>query len=116
MEPWKRRRPRCASGTTNRLQWGHGDGAVEEVDIDDIARQRRPLQWGHGDGAVEEDRQRRLGDGDDDASMGPRRWSRGRVPYLRRRFHQDPVASMGPRRWSRGRGQRDVVEVELTAA
>src|SRR5271157_1627707 len=101
MEPWKRRRPRCASGTTNRLQWGHGDGAVEEVDIDDIARQRRPLQWGHGDGAVEEDRQRRLGDGDDDASMGPRRWSRGRG-NSRQCSVWRYLASMGPRRWSRG--------------
>src|SRR5271157_1969479 len=79
MEPWK-------SGSTNNdetdsfaLQWGHGDGAVEEGghagvgslgasrfngatamepwkrSVSMVCRIRSPqLQWGHGDGAVEE--------------------------------------------------------------
>jgi len=63
------------------------------------------LQWGHGDGAVEEFRPGVQSVSDLDASMGPRRWSRGRV-------HETVImqhgldASMGPRRWSRGREPR----------
>ncbi len=84
--------------------WGHGDGAVEEGPGSQGSHRpeerfngatamepwKRPtsarrahamnqLQWGHGDGAVEEGK-----DGDGEAaegfaSMGPRRWSRGRA-------------------------------------
>src|SRR5271157_3376131 len=61
------------------------------------------LQWGHGDGAVEEF----AGSNGQcvclSASMGPRRWSRGRVTELQSLDDRKP-ASMGPRRWSRGRG------------
>jgi len=88
------------------LQWGHGDGAVEEVnDVmegDDIpggfngATAMEPwkslilvtgepmgaeLQWGHGDGAVEEPEEHLERKRAARASMGPRRWSRGRVHH-----------------------------------
>jgi len=37
MEPWKRRKVRKPNRTRKQLQWGHGDGAVEEaIDLDDI--------------------------------------------------------------------------------
>src|SRR5271166_2060753 len=36
------------------LQWGHGDGAVEEKNCKDLTLKLQKLQWGHGDGAVEE--------------------------------------------------------------
>ncbi len=37
------------------LQWGHGDGAVEELARElGVSRQRVALQWGHGGGAVDE--------------------------------------------------------------
>jgi len=32
MEPWKSCGPAATPLTTVRLQWGHGDGAVEEVE------------------------------------------------------------------------------------
>jgi len=108
------------------LQWGHGDGAVEEKAKADVMDSIGMLQWGHGDGAVEE-----LGcmasiPMKPKASMGPRRWSRGRVlaSYSSPNYtmlqwgHGDGAveehsidliiagiepASMGPRRWSRGR-------------
>ncbi len=109
-----------------KLQWGHGDGAVEEEHPRPGRRRGRRLQWGHGDGAVEEavmpsalsrfavasmgprrwsrgrGRQRGAGNAPDGASMGPRRWSRGRATE-RRAFWRNLNASMGPRRWSRGR-------------
>ena len=41
--------------TWQPLQWGHGDGAVEEIRLAaKIGPARDWLQWGHGDGAVEE--------------------------------------------------------------
>ncbi len=55
MEPWKRNPSVIAGKKTVTLQWGHGDGAVEES----------PWTPGTPAAAV--------------ASMGPRRWSRGRV-------------------------------------
>src|SRR5208337_2409040 len=101
----KRTDTECRSPASNdRLQWGHGDGAVEES-----ARAQGPrrsitgfngatamepwkstgssasvtglntLQWGHGDGAVEELDLVGRGGRVVRASMGPRRWSRGRV-------------------------------------
>ena len=55
MEPWKRPAVIEELSVDSVLQWGHGDGAVEE------RHGRRStedwpieLQWGHGDGAVEE--------------------------------------------------------------
>ena len=60
------------------------------------------LQWGHGDGAVEEDPLSRSVSRAGSASMGPRRWSRGRDDGRTIRGFADR-ASMGPRRWSRGR-------------
>ncbi len=111
------------------LQWGHGDGAVEEtIHLPDWTQLSQTLQWGHGDGAVEEKLMLERAAGDGEASMGPRRWSRGRVPgnaaalsalgiglqwghgdgaveeSLAVVLRRSPVpASMGPRRWSRGR-------------
>ena len=37
-----------------QLQWGHGDGAVEEAPPAGLSVPETALQWGHGDGAVEE--------------------------------------------------------------
>jgi len=60
------------------------------------------LQWGHGDGAVEEEVESLRPATAKIASMGPRRWSRGREARSGKTWHVDS-ASMGPRRWSRGR-------------
>ena len=38
-----------------KLQWGHGDEAVEEFRSRSSASFWMLLQWGHGDEAVEED-------------------------------------------------------------
>jgi len=57
-----------------RLQWGHGDEAVEEFRTPEM--QVGPLfmlQWGHGDEAVEEQQFHHDFDRDEYASMGPRR-------------------------------------------
>ncbi len=152
MEPWKRPHPRCP---TRRSRSFNGATAMEPWKSALPRRQPiqyRALQWGHGDGAVEEpDRLARAVPGRV-ASMGPRRWSRGRGPRMSRsranresfngatamepwkrsccrtsgpsrgsRFNgatamepwksadsarapgRDEAASMGPRRWSRGR-------------
>src|SRR5208282_4744799 len=48
------------------------------------------------------------------ASMGPRRWSRGRG-RIRGVLREDPEASMGPRRWSRGRARSRGVSRSSTA-
>ena len=62
------------------LQWGHDVGVVEDAMIagrrlDPVARS---LQWGHDVGVVEDSRIVSRIDDRDVASMGPRRWSRGR--------------------------------------
>ena len=46
-------RPLLVAEPGVRLQWGHGDGAVEERALP-VSRDTSTLQWGHGDGAVEE--------------------------------------------------------------
>jgi len=38
-----------------RLQWGHGDEAVEEAGLGIGQVAFHALQWGHGDEAVEEE-------------------------------------------------------------
>ena len=74
MKPWKRwstrRRTRCRL----KLQWGHGDEAVEEVDSPcGKVMSLETLQWGHGDEAVEEQYEHGLVSIIGLASMGPRR-------------------------------------------
>ncbi len=54
MEPWKRTYAYLYDATASTLQWGHGDGAVEEAMYGEDRHTRELLQWGHGDGAVEE--------------------------------------------------------------
>ncbi len=127
MEPWKRLPLLVVSFRMLSLQWGHGDGAVEETggllslrpklkrfngatamepwkspDLQPLAITIEWLQWGHGDGAVEESGSLERKLAATRASMGPRRWSRGRV-LAKCVVRVEPRASMGPRRWSRGR-------------
>src|SRR5208282_3473736 len=80
MKPWKRRGvPFHVERNRPMLQWGHGDEAVEERSWEPARTRRELLQWGHGDEAVEENVES-VGCGDQcDASMGPRRRSRGRA-------------------------------------
>jgi len=54
MEPWKRRLRDLHDACLYWLQWGHGDGAVEECIMSPVEKLIKMLQWGHGDGAVEE--------------------------------------------------------------
>ena len=127
MEPWKSYDLRGVRPAGRLLQWGHGDGAVEEARLwysswrdgcfngatamEPWKRawywSQRPravsLQWGHGDGAVEELDLAFRCSSRIEASMGPRRWSRGRGPWLFHPIGRARQASMGPRRWSRGR-------------
>ena len=64
-----------------------------------------PRRWSRGRAAP----CRPLTEGHRRASMGPRRWSRGRGhPWSCAQWIAIPQASMGPRRWSRGRGDGDV--------
>ncbi len=82
------------------LQWGRGVEAAEIAD--DLSDWAPPgmLQWGRGVEAAEI-RPSQPADRRDDASMGPRRRSRGNLHWL---AHADETlpASMGPRRRSRG--------------
>src|SRR5208337_1809591 len=79
MEPWKRPPRRDSVVQASQLQWGHGDGAVEEPHArGHNSASRTQLQWGHGDGAVEEALAALRREHMVHASMGPRRWSRGR--------------------------------------
>ena len=53
MVPWNRPERSLRGQPRPRLQWGHGDGAVEwSWGLASSAFFSR-LQWGHGDGAVE---------------------------------------------------------------
>ena len=88
---------------TITLQWGHGLGAVETVDIHATFRTELKLQWGHGLGAVETDgiarkAHRRKG------FNGATAWEPWRPLPFRRQRVIDGLASMGPRLGSRGDG------------
>ena len=114
--------------------------AVEESRLGWSEKPRHgQLQWGHGDGAVEEDEAAcTISLAVHEASMGPRRWSRGREvasrddgsasltgfngatamePWKssepRLRPSVATVASMGPRRWSRGRADASCQILQL---
>ena len=56
MRPWKTLRDGITLPTPSRLQWGHGDEAVEDGSEDESGNVKLSLQWGHGDEAVEDDR------------------------------------------------------------
>jgi len=56
-----------------RLQWGHGDEAVEEFHGLRLPDSDASLQWGHGDEAVEELNIKNELRAVARASMGPRR-------------------------------------------
>jgi len=73
MKPWKRRGNVGTDRAAKLLQWGHGDEAVEEVDLYEAPATGRKLQWGHGDEAVEERSDLESAVRDRQASMGPRR-------------------------------------------
>ena len=117
--------------TGNPLQWGHDEGVVEGVTpileperllarfngattmvswkapitVPVEREQTDTLQWGHDEGVVEG----HVGTSDHFtdmavASMGPRRWCRGRrASRTRMPIVDASPASMGPRRWCRGR-------------
>src|SRR4051794_1395018 len=55
MKPWKTYSRQGCAGEPQRLQWGHGDEAVEDRTWPGSgARRTTRLQWGHGDEAVED--------------------------------------------------------------
>ncbi len=95
----------AAHSPMDQLQWGRDDGVAE--DHDQIARSAAirasmgPRRWGRG---------RRCDGivgarGTARASMGPRRWGRGRRDGSGTQ-RSASTASMGPRRWGRGRRHR----------
>ena len=84
------------------LQWGHGVSAVERCARSKADAMVRLLQWGHGVSAVESQPPHRLRQGARSASMGPRRFSRGKAA-LATALAPASAASMGPRRFSRGK-------------
>jgi len=106
MEPWKSEDGCRRMPVSQGLQWGHGNGAVEEFDSEELAIEALsasmgPRQWSRGRGRRRQRRHRRQFP----TSMGPRQWSRGRGP----RGTSCPgneITSMGPRQWSRGRGPK----------
>ena len=73
-------RPRSHQRRARQLQWGHDDGVVEDADWCGCHRPGDSvLQWGHDDGVVEDGESELItADRAGNASMGPRRWSRGR--------------------------------------
>ena len=121
-------------GPPGKLQWGRDDGVAEDRPGDPVGATTQPLlQWGRDDG-VAEDAAAPAAEGwrSNRASMGPRRWGRGRrtlvdsqgSPSELQWGRDDGVAedaaapaaegwrsnraSMGPRRW--GRGRRTLVD------
>ena len=54
MKPWKSGHLDLERSCVKRLQWGHGDEAVEETLWNNVSTAANLLQWGHGDEAVEE--------------------------------------------------------------
>ena len=63
------------------LQWGHDAGVVEDRRACQVQLWlTRTLQWGHDAGVVEDLRKEGMSEGYIRASMGPRRWGRGRPP------------------------------------
>src|SRR5262245_25358114 len=54
MMPWKTPLPVMLPATGSRLQFGHGDDAVEDAPTAGSRGRRSPLQFGHGDDAVED--------------------------------------------------------------
>ncbi len=64
--------------TPEMLQWGRDDGVAEDRGHGSQRRDPRPLQWGRDDGVAEERQCRLAIRPDRRASMGPRRWGRGR--------------------------------------
>ena len=54
MKPWKSKRLEIIQDRGYKLQWGHGDEAVEEALAVVVISPCIMLQWGHGDEAVEE--------------------------------------------------------------
>ena len=105
MASWKGRRRTpikiccpCFNGATTMVSW---KGTHQLLSVSRLRR----LQWGHDDGVVERTVEvghhvRRRA-----ASMGPRRWSRGKAACSYAPGERLRHASMGPRRWSRGKGQ-----------
>ena len=109
MEPWKSKQGLSRLGTVERLQWGHGDGAVEENSRPTSApgstsrfngatamepwKSRRPAHAG------------RLAAACFNGATAMEPWKRqGAIDSLWRDIH----ASMGPRRWSRGRARSSI--------
>ena len=61
------------------LQWGHDNGVVERNVVTVLDRAPLPwLQWGHDNGVVEREMDQAWSIVAEEASMGPRQWSRGK--------------------------------------
>ena len=105
---WGRGRPsqRASAGAyAASLQWGHDAGVVEDHVGHGAKALAYKLQWGHDAGVVEDAAEDgESGESPSAASMGPRRWGRGRLGRGGT-VSGAMTASMGPRRW--GRGRRD---------
>ena len=83
MEPWKSTRHDRVRSTPSSLQWGHGDGAVEEPLPTDRGT---PVRSFNGATAMEPWKSDQIALTQSElatASMGPRRWSRGRASASR---------------------------------
>ena len=88
-----------------QLQWGRDDGVAEEV-CPTIVLARGDASWGRDDGVAEEPEMPRGGRGapprfNGAATMGSRKRARRRDG-----LRGGTGASMGPRRWGRGRARR----------
>ena len=125
-QPWIRRLPSSSAMGSVGLQWGHGISAVDTWHQRRRGPPVRKLQWGHGISAVDTRRRRCHLSRLQEASMGPRHFSRGYhltvyhyrlrprsfngatafQPWIRAQQyrHRNLVraASMGPRHFSRG--------------
>jgi len=104
MEPWKSEVNDNGDIVVSKLQWGHGNGAVEEKALPGTDLDRRSRF--NGATAMEPWKSLELTPFPkklSDASMGPRQWSRGRARRHQAQHGKPLYASMGPRQWSRGR-------------
>jgi len=106
MKPWKRMAPPSGARPPRRLQWGHGDEAVEEREDLWALLTTMTLQWGHGDEAVEEPAMWTLQDRSKSGFNG----ATAMKPWKRRGF---AFASRARAKLQWGHGDEAVEEPEL---
>jgi len=102
LESWRRKNSSLLHQWPSSLQFGHDVGVVETCFPRGYYCISRRLQFGHDVGVVETYGLCNCSRHDHDASIRPRRWSRGDAVRSLSKVLRIGIASIRPRRWSRG--------------